>query len=232
MKKKLLALLLVAGGLFTANAQNIRPRIEVGGVMSMVEFKASSVDLNSKVKMGYRVSGAAEIGLGGGLYIAPGLTFKSQGGNYDLNSFRKIFGLAPSSGDNAKANRAHLNYHYLSVPLNLGFRAELTPTLGFSAEVGPYFAYALSGKGAYGDSDMDLFSMPEFVKKSLEFKRFDAGINASVAVDFSRAVFRIGTEYGLTNNVKVQSLLGDLLGVGSSSTLKNFNAYASIGFRF
>lgn len=64
MKKKLLALLLLAGGLFTANAQNIRPRIEVGGVMSIVEFKASSVDLNSKVKMGYRVSGAAEIGLG------------------------------------------------------------------------------------------------------------------------------------------------------------------------
>ncbi|MDO4790426.1 MAG: porin family protein [Porphyromonas sp.] len=232
MKKKLLALLLLAGGVLGAKAQSIRPRVEVGGVMSVVEAKAGSLDLSSKAKLGYRVSAVAEIGFGSGVYIAPGITFKSQGGNYDLNNLGKMFGLTPSDADKAKTNRGHLNYNYLSVPVNLGFRAELSPRLGFSVEIGPYFAYALSGKAVIGSSDVNLFSMPDFAKKSLEFKRFDAGLNASVAVDYSGVIFRLGTEYGLTENVKVQPLLENLLGPGSSASMKNFNAYTSVGFRF
>ena len=197
MKKLFFAAFALVAGVLSAQAQNaIHPRVEVAGNFArsvITNVDGSSVD-GLKVRPGFRASVAAEIDLATGVYLAPGITFRQEG---------------------AKFANTSLGLNYLSVPVNLGIRAGLGDNLAVSVEGGPSFAYGISSvsdvKGA-----LDAF-------KSGYRKRFDAGFNASAALEYSKVYLRVGTELGLVNTLKEAV---------QKASNKNSSFFIGVGYRF
>lgn len=198
MKKFVYALitLLSVGAVTQVQAQDIHPRVEVAGNFSThIVNNAKGLSVKDyKMRSGFRVAGAVEFGLLGPLYFAPGLAFQQNGSKV---------------GDRV----ATLNY--LSVPVNLGLRAGLGNVVAISVEAGPSFSYGISSESSFHD-----------VLKNLEnegFRRFETGVNASVALSLSSFYVRLGSDIGLTNIYKKKV---------NAESLKNASFYLGVGLRF
>ena len=101
--------------------------------------------------------------------------------------------------------------NYISVPVDLGIRVGLGDNLAVSVEAGPSFAYGLSTTGK-----LDAF-------KAGAYKRFDMGLNASAAIEYSKVYLRLGTDIGLVNALK------DPI---ANTSYKNASFFAGVGYRF
>ena len=202
--KKMIAAVALLAGTFAAQAQGIHPRVEVAGNFStniVKDAKGVTVD-GYKVRPGFRVAGAVEVGLLGPLYIAPGVAFQQNG---------------------SKNSNETVTLNYLSVPVNLGLHVALGG-LGVSLEGGPSFSYGISAK-----STAPAEAAKEAVKEAVDqfknggLKRFETGVNASVAVHLSSLYFRLGSDIGLTNIYKNKA---------DEGSLKNASFYLGVGLRF
>ena len=202
--KKMIAAVALLAGTFAAQAQGIHPRVEVAGNFStniVKDAKGVTVD-GYKVRPGLRVAGAVEVGLLGPLYIAPGVSFQQNG---------------------SKNGNETVTLNYLSVPVNLGLHVALGG-LGVSLEGGPSFSYGISAK-----STAPAEAAKEAVKEAVDqfknggLKRFETGVNASVAVHLSSLYFRLGSDIGLTNIYKNKA---------DEGSLKNASFYLGVGLRF
>jgi hypothetical protein len=202
--KKMIAAVALLAATFAAQAQGIHPRVEVAGNFStniVKDAKGVTVD-GYKVRPGFRVAGAVEVGLLGPLYIAPGVAFQQNG---------------------SKAGNETVTLNYLSVPVNLGLHVALGG-LGVSLEGGPSFSYGISAK-----STAPAEAAKEAVKEAVDqfknggLKRFETGVNASVAVHLSSLYFRLGSDIGLTNIYKNKA---------DEGSLKNASFYLGVGLRF
>lgn len=202
--KKMIAAVALLAGTFAAQAQGIHPRVEVAGNFStniVKDAKGITVD-GYKVRPGFRVAGAVEVGILGPLYIAPGVSFQQNG---------------------SKNGNETVTLNYLSVPVNLGLHVALGG-LGVSLEGGPSFSYGISAK-----STAPAEAAKEAVKEAVDqfknggLKRFETGVNASVAVHLSSLYFRLGSDIGLTNIYKQKA---------SEASLKNASFYFGVGLRF
>lgn len=156
-----------------------------------------------KIRPGFRVGAAAEFGLPAGLYLAPGLTFRQEGEKAEL------------AGSTASIGR-----NYLTIPVNIGIRAGLGDQLAVSVEAGPTFSYGVSTSG-----QDNLF-------KNGSYKRFDAGIDASAALEYNKVYVRVGMDWGLTNFNKRNVL--DALSQASNpiDSRKNASFFVGLGYRF
>ena len=101
--------------------------------------------------------------------------------------------------------------NYISVPVDLGIRVPFSENFAVSVEAGPYFAYGLSTTGK-----LDAF-------KAGAYKRFDMGLNASAAIEYSKVYLRLGTDIGLVNALK------DPI---ANTSYKNASFFAGVGYRF
>ena len=101
--------------------------------------------------------------------------------------------------------------NYISVPVDLGIRVGLGDNLAVSVEAGPSFAYGLSTTGK-----LDAF-------KAGAYKRFDMGLNASAAIEYSKVYLRLGTDIGLVNALKNPI---------ANTSYKNASFFAGVGYRF
>ena len=101
--------------------------------------------------------------------------------------------------------------NYISVPVDLGIRVGLGDNLAVSVEAGPSFAYGLSTTGK-----LDAF-------KAGIYKRFDMGLNASAALEFSKVYLRVGTDIGMVNALKNNI---------ANTSYKNASFFAGVGYRF
>ena len=192
MKKLFFAAFALVAGVLSAQAQTeIHPRIEVGANFASGVNKVVGATPESKVRLGFRASLAAEVGLASGVYLAPGVTFRQEGFKY-------------ISEDGYGLN-------YISVPVDLGIRVGLGDNLAVSVEAGPSFAYGLSTTG-----NIDAF-------KAGAYKRFDMGLNASAALEFSKVYLRVGTDIGMVNALKNNI---------ANTSYKNASFFAGVGYRF
>ena len=193
MKKLFFAAVALATATFVAQAQ-IHPRIEVAGNFAKRSVTDSKGDTQSGYKMrpGFRASVAAEIGLAAGLYIAPGITFRQEGSKLPSNKSEAL--------------------NYLSVPVDLGIRAQLDDTLAVSVEVGPSFAYGVSSSGTGEDAF-----------KTKKLGRFDVSLNASAALEYNKLYLRVGTDIGVVNTLKEAV---------QKATAKNTSFFVGVGYRF
>lgn len=196
MKKLFIGAFALVAGTLAAQAQSINPRIEVAGNFARTQVKNEdgSSAQGIKVRPGFRVGAAAEIGLASGIYVAPGLTFRQEG-------FKR--------GD------VSTGLNYLSVPINLGIRVGLTDAIAVSVEAGPSFSYGVSSVSSLSNA-WDAF-------KDGGLKRFDAGINASAALEYSKVYLRLGTDLGMVNTVKEAV---------RQASAKNASFYLGVGYRF
>ena len=101
--------------------------------------------------------------------------------------------------------------NYISVPVDLGIRVPFSENFAVSVEAGPYFAYGLSTT-----SKIDAF-------KAGVYKRFDMGLDASAALEFSKVYLRVGTELGLVNTLKEAV---------QKASNKNSSFFIGVGYRF
>lgn len=196
MKKLFIGAFALVAGTLAAQAQSINPRIEVAGNFARTQVKNEdgSSAQGIKVRPGFRVGAAAEIGLASGIYVAPGLTFRQEG---------------------AKRGDVSTGLNYLSVPINLGIRVGLTDAIAVSVEAGPSFSYGVSSVSSLSNA-WDAF-------KDGGLKRFDAGINASAALEYSKVYLRLGTDLGMVNTMKEAV---------RQASAKNASFYLGVGYRF
>jgi hypothetical protein len=108
-------------------------------------------------------------------------------------------------------NGHNFGLNYISVPVDLGIRVGLGDNLAVSVEAGPSFAYGISTTG-----NLDHF-------KTGAYKRFDMGLNASAALEYSKVYLRLGTDIGLVNALKTDV---------AKSSYKNASFFAGVGYRF
>lgn len=196
MKKLFIAAFALVAGTLAVQAQSIHPRIEVAGNFARTQVKNSAGQSAEglKVRPGFRAGVAAEVGLAGGIYLAPGVTFRQEG---------------------AKQGDVSTGLNYVAIPVNIGLRVGLADLLAVSVEAGPSFAYGLSSTSSLKDA-VDAF-------KSGGLKRFDTSINASAALEYSKAYLRVGTDLGMVNSLKEAK---------DKATAKNASFYIGIGYRF
>lgn len=195
MKKMIIAAVALLASTFAVQAQGVHPRLEVAGNFSTnIAKDASGYSVKDyKTRPGFRVAGAVEVGLLGPLYIAPGVAFQQNG---------------------SKLGDQTTTLNYLSVPVNLGLRLDLG-ALAVSLEGGPSFSYGVSSSSTAKDVLLDF--------QNGGLKRFETGVNASVAVHLSSLYFRLGSDIGLTNIYKQKA---------SEASLKNASFYFGVGLRF
>ena len=211
MKKLFFAAIALVATSFAAQAQ-INPRIEVAANIARTVAKdANGSDVNGlKIHRGFRAGLAVEIGIASGIYIAPGITFRQEGNKQEVTT-------------NQKTETVSNTLNYISVPVTLGIRIPLSEGLAVSAEFGPTFSYGVSSSvrtlaGIKGGikSAYDAF-------KEKQYNRFDMGINASAAIEFSKIYVRLGTDLGMVNSFKEAT---------DKLSSKNTSFFLGLGYRF
>ena len=211
MKKLFFVAVALVATSFAAQAQ-INPRIEVAANIARTVAKdANGSDVNGlKIHPGFRAGLAVEIGVASGVYIAPGITFRQEGNKQEVTT-------------NQKTETVSNTLNYISVPVTLGIRIPLSEGLAVSAEFGPTFSYGVSSSvrtlaGIKGGikSAYDAF-------KEKQYNRFDMGINASAALEFSKVYVRLGTDLGMVNSFKEAT---------DKLSSKNTSFFLGLGYRF
>lgn len=132
-------------------------------------------DADTKNVISYKAGISYDFGLSEKFSIIPGVEFVTKGFKSD-------------------AIDGNISMSYLQVPIHAAYKFSISDNMKLSVKAGPYVAYGLFGSDIewYGGGDTNVFDSDG------GFKRFDAGVNAGVSVDFSS--FTIGVEYsrGLT----------------------------------
>jgi hypothetical protein len=71
---------------------------------------------------------------------------------------------------------------YLEIPINVGYRYNVSDSFAMFGEVGPYLGVGIYGKNGYFDVA----------------KRFDMGVGVAIGAEISKFQIRAGYEYGIT----------------------------------
>lgn len=210
------ALALVAG-VFNLSAQldfdNTRYRAEVGVVSSQItKFGVGSP------YWGFRVSGQVLLPFQRSKWaIVSGLTLTQKGE-------KSAFYLPKGPGQVEVTAKDRLSMLYLQVPVMFSHRFDLNRNNRIYLELGPYLAYALSGKAG----KMNIF---ERVNGERGFNNIEIGIGASLHYDYKNIYLKGGLEYSLTGVVnKSGHLRGHL--EGGNATARYGLAYVMLGYQF
>jgi hypothetical protein len=164
MRKILLMITLLFCCVSVVSAQSDNKfRYGVTGGMNISSTTSEYAD----AKIGFQLGLRGEYGFGENLYLGAALMYDHKGW--------KVDGEAGNAG-------------YINLPIHVGYKLNFTDNfLGF-AEVGPYFAYGITG------NMMDIDGI----------NKFDVGIGARIGVEFSKFQVHIGYDYGLTDLADVE----------------------------
>ena len=127
------------------------------------------------------------------------------------------------SRNGASLGNDKVNLTYIQLPIMAAYRFNATDRLNIAAKLGPYFAYALSGKCKVTDND-DYYDYDIF-EDGEGGKRFDAGLIIGVDFEFNRFVAGLEYERGFTN-------LLDFTDDEGSVKIKNSAIYLTVGYKF
>jgi hypothetical protein len=220
MKKKILFFAItLCSGLYSFSQQpsmTVNTRKTTFGVRAGMNFQningkdGAGNKLQHDLTTGFNAGINAEMPLGGGMYLQPGILFTQKGAKLEQSS------------DKVKLN-------YIDIPVNLVYKPILgkgNMVLGF----GPYVGFGLGGKREYANTESDVTFSNETVS-SLDYSRFkkvDAGANFLAGYEFSNKLsLQLNTQLGLLD-INPES-------IGSTSDKVNWRNTGwgiSIGYRF
>jgi len=218
MNRKLLVTAIV--GLFSlplfAQEMTVTANRTTFGIRAGVNFQningkdAKGDALENDLLTGFHAGVNAEIPVGTGSYLQPGLLFSTKGTKFQ------------DSENNVKLN-------YLEVPINFVYKPILgtgNMVLGF----GPYVAFGIGGKSEVGGQESAVEYTDTFdpAIPALQYKRFDAGGNFLAGYEFANKVsFQLNAQLGLVN------IHPEIGGTTSDDTRwKNTGFGVSLGYRF
>jgi len=217
MKTAMVAAALLVGSALYAQDMTYDAGRTTFGVRAGVNFqtingKNSSGDkLENKVRTGFHAGVNAEVPLGTGFYVQPGVLYSQKGAEFD--------------------NDAELQLSYIEVPVNLLYKPVLGTgrmLLGF----GPYVGFGIDGKykaanGAEGEVEFEN-EIPANPSAAAYVKRMDAGANLLAGYEFANNLsFQINAQLGLVN------IRPDVPNVSNDkSRWANTGFGLSVGYRF
>lgn len=220
MRKLLLTAAAVLSSATMALAQFIPSayKVEAGANFSNL---TNSNDTKSSMLIGYRVGAGVEFNIKKGIYINPSILFLSRGDMYSTSS----------ELNKALATKATTRnwFHCIEIPVHVGYRMSLIPSLSLSVQAGPYLSYAFKGvsstSGKVLGSEVKNMNINLFEKggilKDGAFNQFDFGLGGQAALEYSRYYLACGVEYGFINAEKSDSFKSH-----------HYNIFTSLGVRF
>jgi opacity protein-like surface antigen len=188
------------------------------GVRAGVNFQningknRSGDKLENDIATGFHAGVNAEVPLGTGFYLQPGVLYSQKGTEFDND------------------NQVKLNY--IEVPVNFVYKPILGTgrmLLGF----GPYVGFGLGGKVKTASTERDV-SFEKTANSSTPsltygvYKGMDAGANLLAGYEFARNIsFQVNAQLGLVNiNPEFEGASND------ESKWKNTGFGVSVGYRF
>ena len=154
------------------------------GVRAGVNFASTNMDYATSSRMGFHIGGIVDWNIVKSFSIETGVSYISKG-------FKSNFGKGTTG--------------YIQAPLLVSYRIETPTGVKFYFNVGPYFAWGVSGSVKYAPYDMTFhydFNQDSFGKKGF-FKHFDMGMTAGAYIVVGHVVAGVSYEYGLTDIAKV-----------------------------
>lgn len=167
-------------------------------------------DLNNSITTGFHAGVNAEIPVGTGSYIQPGVIYSMKGAQLDDNNDTKV------------------KLSYIEIPVNFIYKPILgtgNMILGF----GPYVGIGVGGK-LTGDNgtNVDVEFTNDYntaMPSAYQLKRTDAGANFLVGYEFMhRVTAQLNAQLGLVNLVPE--------GYSDNAKYKNTGFGLSVGYRF
>lgn len=228
MKKLLVSLAVALFCTATASAQMFNLRVEAGPVFSFSSLAEHGTKVFSAgTKVGYHAGAFADISLTKGLYASTGLSFEMKGSRD--HSYL--------DGKTLKVNKEALNeitMHYLQIPVNVGYRLSLTPSIRFAVQTGPYFAVALGGTQKTKSKITGAVKSFNIFKEGVfgldKANRFDVGWGASAMLYLGSIYGTIGADFGFLNVAQTNpSGIADQI---KGLSLKNSTVHIGLGYCF
>ena len=234
MKKVILSLVTLLAATTLATAQ-MHPtvKLEAGANFSNMTGKANGETEDGDILIGYRIGGGVEFGISDGFYINPGLYFLSRGakGTVEL----------PKTTDYSMKVVSSTWLHNVEIPIHVGYRAAVAPSMAVSIQAGPWLSYGFLGKVSQkttvtGEGKLADVAR-EYAKASDEatnngetspyktdpkiLKPFDLGVGMQAAFEYRQFGVNLGFEYGLLNTSGFDQV-----------KVNNMNFYVGLGYRF
>ena len=207
--KKIFVLLCAAVFALTASAQ-ITWNVKAGIGSAWCAIDAPGNNGSSKAHIVGKLGVGLETPLTENLSLMPSLEFAVKGSKREY------------TWDDASLNEK-VNLTYIQLPIMAAYRFNATDRLNIVAKLGPYFAYALSGKGKVTEND-DYYDY-DILEDGEGGKRFDAGLIIGVDFEFNRFVAGLEYERGFTNLLDTDDDEG-------SVKIKNSAIYLTVGYKF
>jgi hypothetical protein len=140
-------------------------------------------DIDYNISTGYHAGLNAEIPIGTGTYLQPGILYSLKGGELE-------------------GSKDKVRLSYIEVPVNFVYKPKLgtgNMLLGF----GPYAAMGISGKVERNGAESDVEFVNDYADADLTktpYKRFDAGANFLAGYEFANKLsFQVNAQLGLLN---------------------------------
>jgi hypothetical protein len=185
------------------------------GIRAGVNFQningkdANDDKLQNDLKTGFHAGINAEIPVGTGTYIQPGVLYTMKGAKLE-NSDTKV------------------NLSYIDIPVNLIYKPVLgtgNMVLGF----GPYVGFGIGGKIENDENEIDIeFDNERSATEFNKFKRMDAGANFLAGYEFANKLsFQLNAQLGLVDiNPEITNASSD------KTNWRNTGWGISLGYRF
>ena len=226
-----------------ANAQQTRYGIEAGVHLgNLVQELPELYDANAngtldkehvdgRPNLGARVGLVADFGISDNFSIQPGLLFVMKGVRYEQS-----FDIGDNNNGAEFEAQQKLNLNYIQLPINFQYKTREDGT-GFFVGAGPYFGYAISGKGVAqvksttytnGNSSVTETDIEDELSfgdnANDDFKNLDIGLGLNAGYMLPMGAFvRAFGEYSFSNIYPVPE---------SKFERKNYGFGLTVGFMF
>ncbi len=197
MKNKILLLLSLAFS--TAGFAQDKATFGVSAGLSSASVRGDAVDnlssiidyadgmVTTKNRTGFYAGAFADIPLGDGLSVKPGVYYTQKG--YELQGALNFKGL-DFLGINA---RAQLQTDYIDIPILLQYKID-----NFKVFAGPQFSYLASANFNTRAGILGINLLNKNIDVSNQFNKWDMGVSAGVGFDVSKSIgLQASYDYGL-----------------------------------
>ncbi|MFV0418730.1 MAG: porin family protein [Dysgonomonas sp.] len=204
-----------------ANAQNNPLVLGVKAGVNLSNFSGNGAD-GMDAKVGFNVGLTVDYALSEELYLLSGLELTMKGAkDKGFISFTE-----PTLGTVSFEGTEKDNPMYLQIPVHLGYKIAVMDGTKVILHAGPYVAYGIGGKskvkGSVISEDEEIFIDTDFDFFGKDrAKRFDFGLGLGAGFEFGKTAVGLGYDFGLVNMFD-----------NSTYTVKNMNAYLTLGYKF
>lgn len=137
-----------------------------------------------------------------------------------------------------KEAQNEITMHYLQIPVNVGYRLSLSPSLSLGLQTGPYFAVALGGTQSTGVKAADAVQSFNVFKEGIlglgKVNRFDIGWSAAAMAYFSNFYGTVGADFGFLNvaQTDAKGTVEEVANKVKGLSFKNSTVYVGLGYCF